>query len=83
LGERGKRSSKAETIKADGHPLPISIDDETNSHAWSDRLSLARGHSLTAYVAAYLELAIRRGLLLATIYGDPITVAEAVDISCG
>ena len=30
-------------------------------------MALARAHSLTAYDAAYLELAIRRGLPLATI----------------
>jgi predicted nucleic acid-binding protein len=69
MGERRKRSTEAETIKwtAILASLPIVIDGETNAHAWSDTLSLARGHNLTAYDAAYLELAIRRGLPLATI----------------
>jgi predicted nucleic acid-binding protein len=40
--------------------LPIIIDDETDIHAWTATLTLARGQSLTLYDAAYLELAIRR-----------------------
>ena len=57
MGERRKRSTEAETIKWTGilASLPITIDGETNSHAWSDTLNLA-GHNLTAYDAAYLEL---------------------------
>ncbi len=68
MGERRKRSSEAETIKWTSilSSLPIVIDGETNAHAWGDILNLARGHDLTAYDAAYLELAIRRGLPLAT-----------------
>ena len=82
MGERRKRSTEAETIKWTGilASLPISIDGETNSHAWSDTLSLAHGHNLTAYDAAYLELAIRRGLPLATIDGKLKTAAEAVGV---
>ena len=83
MGERRKRSTEAETIKWTGilASLPITIDGETNSHAWSDTLSLARGHNLTAYDAAYLELAIRRGLPLATIDGKLRTAAEAVGVA--
>jgi predicted nucleic acid-binding protein len=68
MGERRKRSSGADTIKWTSilSSLPIVIDGETNAHAWSDTLNLARGHDRTAYDAAYLELAIRRGLPLAT-----------------
>src|SRR5271165_1071161 len=64
MGERRKRSTEAETIKWIGilASLPIAIDGETRSSAWSDTLSLARGHKLSAYDAAYLELAIRRGM---------------------
>src|SRR3954447_490725 len=71
MGERRKRSTEAGTIKWTGilAKLPIVIDNETNAHAWSDTLSLARGHNLTSYDAAYLELSLRRGLPLATIDG--------------
>lgn len=40
--------------------------DVSLSTAWHDTLALARSHRLTSYDAAYLELALRRGLPLAT-----------------
>ncbi len=46
--------------------LPISIDGETGLHAWRDTVALARTERLTTYDAAYLELAMRRGIPLAT-----------------
>jgi len=46
--------------------LPIVVDDETGSRALGDTIDLARRLALTAYDAAYLELAKRRGLALAT-----------------
>jgi predicted nucleic acid-binding protein len=46
--------------------LPIQIDPETDRHAWDATLRLARRHRLTLY-AAYLELALRRALPLATL----------------
>ena len=83
MGERRKRSTEVETLRWTGilASLPISIDGETNAHAWSDTLHLARGHNLSAYDAAYLELAIRRGLPLATIDGRLKLAAEAVGVA--
>jgi predicted nucleic acid-binding protein len=46
--------------------LPISIDQPSTASAWHDTLALARSHRLTSYDAAYLELALRRSLPLAT-----------------
>ncbi len=46
--------------------LPIRIDEETPKRAWRGCLALAETQSLTVYDAAYLELAIREGLPLAT-----------------
>lgn len=46
--------------------LPIVIDDETPLRAFHETLALARAQNLTTYDATYLELAIRRGLPLAT-----------------
>ncbi len=46
--------------------LPITTDPETSVRAWHDTLALARAEGLTAYDAAYLELAARRRLPLAT-----------------
>ena len=83
MGERRKRSTEAETIKWTGilSLLPIVVDGETNAHAWTETLNLARGHSLTAYDAAYLELAIRRRLPLATIDGKLQRAAKAVGVA--
>lgn len=46
--------------------LPISVDGETVALTWSRVFPLAEDHGLTIYDAAYLELAIRLGLPLAT-----------------
>jgi predicted nucleic acid-binding protein len=50
--------------------LPITIDGDTASRAWTDTLLLARAERLTLYDAAYLELAIRRDVALATLDRD-------------
>jgi len=47
--------------------LPISVDLETEKHAWGATLRLAERYRLTLYDAAYLELAQRRRLALATL----------------
>jgi predicted nucleic acid-binding protein len=46
--------------------LPIVTDDETPLRALHEIITLARAEKLTTYDAAYLQLAIRRGLPLAT-----------------
>jgi predicted nucleic acid-binding protein len=47
--------------------LPISTDGETGKQAWAATLQLASQHGLTLYDAAYLEVAQRRALPLATL----------------
>ena len=47
--------------------LPIETDVEGAAFALSETLGLARRHRLSAYDAAYLELALRRQLPLATL----------------
>jgi predicted nucleic acid-binding protein len=44
----------------------IIVDGDTISRAWTKTLDLAVFHGLSAYDAAYLELALRRDLPLAT-----------------
>jgi predicted nucleic acid-binding protein len=46
--------------------LPITVDAETTGRAWREILALARAERLTTYDASYLEVAVRRGLPLAT-----------------
>ena len=55
--------------------LPITLDDETVPRLWTDTARLAEQHRLTAYDAAYLELAVRLRLPLAT--GDKALIAAA------
>lgn len=50
--------------------LPITMDSETDRQAWGPTLKLAERHRLSLYDAAYLELAQRRGLALATLDPD-------------
>jgi predicted nucleic acid-binding protein len=82
MGERRRRATEADTLKWIGilAGLPIAIDGETNVHAWSDTLNLARRHNLSAYDAAYLELAMRRGLPLATLDEQLKVAARAVGV---
>jgi len=47
--------------------LPVSTDSETEKQAWGATRRLAERHELTVYDGAYLELAQRRGLPLATL----------------
>jgi predicted nucleic acid-binding protein len=59
VGERRKRISQADSLRWIQilATLPIAIDDETNLHVWTATMSLAREQNLSAYDAAYLELA--------------------------
>jgi predicted nucleic acid-binding protein len=54
--------------------LPITIDRQPNE---ADLLRLARQHRLTAYDAAYLELAQRASVPLATLDADLARAAHA------
>jgi len=45
----------------------IEVDNATVPAAWSATLRLAEGHNLSLYAAAYLELALRKGVPLATL----------------
>ena len=69
IGERRGRSTPDDTARWTSFlaALPFVVDDETAERAWTDVLALARAQRLTAYDAVYLELALRRGLPLATL----------------
>ena len=60
--------------------LPIQIDPLTSHQAFSRTLSLSRAYNLSSYDAAYLELAIREGLPLATLDGDLRKSAQRADV---
>ena len=58
----------------------IVIDDHTMERAWSKTLDLAMQHRLSTYDAACLELALRRGLPLATLDSDLSAAARACGV---
>ena len=47
--------------------LSIRVDSSTWKQAFGSTMSLARAYNLTSYDAAYLELAIRKSLMLASL----------------
>ncbi len=64
---RGRLTEEAlSSVFSDLLDLAIEVDGETDRHAWTTALGLSRRHDLTAYDAAYLELALRLQLPLAT-----------------
>ena len=82
MGERRGRSTEAQASEWLGYlgSLPVTVDDETNREAWGAVVSLARAHHLSAYDAAYLELALRRGLSLATLDARLRAAASALGV---
>jgi predicted nucleic acid-binding protein len=82
VGERRKRIKPADAARflAVLAAFPITIDDETTSRAWGDTLAVARSQGLSVHDAAYLELAMRRGLPLATLDARLKAAAEAVGV---
>jgi predicted nucleic acid-binding protein len=60
--------------------LDVVIDDYTDAHAWGETLHLADRLQLTVYDAAYLELAKRRALPLATLDNELATAAKALGL---
>ncbi|HWB47665.1 MAG TPA: type II toxin-antitoxin system VapC family toxin [Stellaceae bacterium] len=61
--------------------LPVTIDTDTASQAWSETAGLAARYGLSSYDAAYLELAYRRVLPLASLDGALRTAAESLGVA--
>ena len=82
VGERRQRLDEARSTRflAFLTALPIVVDEQTSQRAFSDIAHLARAHHLSSYDAAYLELAIRRGLPLACLDGKLKAAAQAVGV---
>ena len=79
MAERRKRITPAESQR---HltllqSLPVELDDDAWREAWNAAPLLAREHQLTLYDAAYLELAMRRGVPLGSLDTDLRKAAKA------
>jgi predicted nucleic acid-binding protein len=61
--------------------LDITTDQQTDSYGWTDTLNLADHFNLTVYDAAYLELARRRILPVATLDHELGTAATAIGVT--
>ena len=83
VGERRGRISPEETsgFLAILRGFPIAVDRETVERAWEETLRLARSYKLSSYDAAYLELAIRKGLPLASLDVRLIEAARVAGIN--
>jgi len=83
VGERRKRCTQANTVAWMSFlgSLPITVDEETKAHAFAETTDLARSHNLSAYDAAYLELAMRRVFPLASLDEKLNNAAKAVGVA--
>ena len=82
VGERRRRIASADVtqfLAALGNLL-IQVDDQLLSRAFDHILPLSRAHKLTTYDAAYLDLAIRRNIPLASLDDDLRRAARKVGV---
>ena len=72
MAERRRRldGSRRRQMAALLRELPINVDPDTTFVAWTDTAALAERFRLTLYDAAYLELAIRKAVPIATLDED-------------
>ena len=78
VAERRKRLSEADSRRfiALLSDLPIIVEQEPPERMIHEILALARKHKLSSYDASYLDLAMRKGLSIATIDENLIAAAE-------
>ena len=83
LAERRGRITPAESAELIAllEMIEIVVDGDTAARAFTRVLDLAREERLTAYDAAYLELAMRLGVPLASKDGDLCDTAERLGVS--
>lgn len=82
VAERHQRltAERIESFFRDIDLLLIEVDHEAMANAFEKIIPLARAHRLTVYDALYLELALRRGLPLATLDDDLRRAAGACGV---
>jgi predicted nucleic acid-binding protein len=78
VAERRRRLNEAGTARFLSllSDLPIVVEQEPPERMFKEILSLAREHKLSSYDASYLDLAMRKGLALATLDADLAAAAR-------
>jgi predicted nucleic acid-binding protein len=82
VSERRKRIAVAETARAIllFSELAIEVDRGSSLQPFDATLHLARAHNLSSYDASYVELALRKGLPLATLDAKMREAASAAGV---
>jgi predicted nucleic acid-binding protein len=82
LAERKKRITAAKVAQfiAMVESFDLEVDDQAPGRAFAHLLPLCRIHELTSYDAAYLDLALRRQLPLASLDDDLRNAAKALGV---
>lgn len=82
MAERRQRLDSAQRQQLGGflQDLPVVLDHQTAAQSWNVTAHLAQRYKLTLYDAAYLELAQRRNLPLATLDQDLRQAASALGV---
>lgn len=83
VAERRKRLSQADSSHFISllFELPIIVEQESPERMLSEILALARAYKLSSYDASYLDLAMRKGLPLATTDMNIIEAAKRSSVS--
>jgi predicted nucleic acid-binding protein len=82
VAERRRRITRAQREQMAGflRDLPVRLDEGAADRAWTSLAALADRFTLSLYDAAYLELAQRRNLPLATRDAALTRAAQAVSV---
>ncbi len=82
VAERRKRINQADSIRFTEllSQLPISVEYESPDRVMKNLLGLARTTNLSSYDASYLDLAMRKGVPLATSFKKLRKAADSVKV---
>jgi predicted nucleic acid-binding protein len=82
MAQRRKRMTQAQALHfwRELQALPIHIEEKPAGYSSLEIMTLAQQHQLTAYDAAYLDLALREGLPLASLDEDLKKAAQSAGV---
>lgn len=82
IGQRRKRCSQEDVTAWLAYlaGMPFQFDEYSLAAVWNDTLEFANDHQLTVYDAAYLELAHRESIPLATLDDEMKKAAKAAGV---